>query len=263
MTNMNNKKFDIIKRHRQYAIKLNNEKQVIIIHKNIEIFQLLSNIISKENKIVFASHLQIKCDLLRLIVEDNLIQDFIIIRNFDEIEYGMKKIPIEENNFVKTISNKFYYKILFECLLDSFEKIKVNYLLGVYYLLMDIGKLDNRIMIDLISTIEMSMLNFHVNKIRYILKKNISEDKINENIYLHNYKLFKIASVLSVFNEDANKTEAILFCKEKRIINSYVITIIINILLMIYNQNFGFINKNNTKEIYKLHIKEVFRKYYG
>ena len=196
------------------------------IEEKVEMFQLLVDLGFKEIEVGFPSSSQIEYDFLRLLIDENLIPDDVTVqvltqarehlirRTFESLKgldkaivhiynstsilqrdvvFGkgkeeIKKIAVEGTKLVKELSQEFDGKVILEYSPESFTGTEVDYALEICEAVMDTwgATPDNKVIINLPSTVEMDTPNVYADQIEWMCKNFKDRERVIVSLHPHN-----------------------------------------------------------------------------
>lgn len=221
------------------------------IEEKVEMFQLLVDLGFKEIEVGFPSSSQIEYDFLRLLIDEHLIPDDVTVqvltqarehlirRTFESLEgldkaivhiYNstsvlqrdvvfhkskeeIKQIAIEGTKLVKELSQEFHGKVILEYSPESFTGTEVDYALEVCEAVMDVwgASKDNKVIINLPSTVEMDTPNVYADQIEWMCKNFKDRERVIVSLHPHNDRGCGVATTELGMLAGADRVEGTLF----------------------------------------------------
>ena len=261
------------------------------VEEKIKMFNLLLEIGFKEIEIGFPSASQIEFDFLRTLVENNLIPEgvrvqvltqarsHLIERTFEALEgvkeavvhiynstsilqrdvvFNMSKeeiknIAIEGTKLVKKYTEKFNGKIYLEYSPESFTGTEVDYALEVCEAVLDTWEAskDNKVIINLPSTVEMDTPNIFADQIEWMSKNFKDRERVILSVHPHNDRGTGVAAAELSLLAGADRIEGTLFGNGERTGNVDIINLACNMLSHGINPNLNLDNINKVIDIYE------------
>ena len=261
------------------------------VEEKIKMFNLLLEIGFKEIEIGFPSASQIEFDFLRTLVENNLIPEgvrvqvltqarsHLIERTFEALEgvkeavvhiynstsilqrdvvFNMSKeeiknIAIEGTKLVKKYTEKFNGKIYLEYSPESFTGTEVDYALEVCEAVLDTWEAskDNKVIINLPSTVEMDTPNIFADQIEWMIKNFKDRERVILSVHPHNDRGTGVAAAELSLLAGADRIEGTLFGNGERTGNVDIINLACNMLSHGINPNLNLDNINKVIDIYE------------
>ena len=261
------------------------------VDEKIKMFNLLVEIGFKEIEIGFPSASQIEFDFLRRLVEENLIPDdvriqvltqaraHLIERTFQSIE-GVKKaivhiynstsvlqrdvvfnmskdeikqIAIEGTSLVKKYTEEFNGDIVLEYSPESFTGTEVDYAVEICDAVLDTwgATKDNKVIINLPSTVEMDLPNVFADQIEWVLKNFKDRERVIVSIHPHNDRGTGVAAAEMSLLAGADRIEGTLFGNGERTGNVDILNLAYNMFSHGVDPNLELDNINKIIDIYE------------
>ena len=265
------------------------------IYEKIEFFNLLVKLGFKEIEVGFPSASQIEYDFLRRLIDENYIPDDVVVqvltqarphlieKTFEalkgvkqaivhiynstsvlqrDVVFNMskeeiKKIAIEGTGLVKKYSSDFEGKIFLEYSPESFTGTEVEYALEVCDAVADVWEAsqDNRIIINLPSTVQMDTPNVFADQIEYMCKNFKDRERIIVSVHPHNDRGTGVADAELALLAGADRVEGTLFGNGERTGNVDILTVAYNMFSHGVNPMLNLENINEIIEIYERCVK--------
>ena len=221
------------------------------IDEKVEFFNLLVKLGFKEIEVGFPSASQIEYDFLRRLVEKNYIPDDVVVqvltqarphlikKTFEalsgikqaivhiynstsvlqiDVVFNMgkddiKRIAIEGTELVKRYANDFEGKIFLEYSPESFTGTEVEYALDVCEAVADTwgATEDNKIIVNLPSTVQMDTPNVFADQIEYMCKGFKNRNRVIVSVHPHNDRGTGVADAELALLAGADRVEGTLF----------------------------------------------------
>ncbi len=261
------------------------------VDEKIKMFNLLVEIGFKEIEIGFPSASQIEFDFLRRLVEEQLIPDDVTIqvltqarahlieRTFQSIE-GVKKaivhiynstsvlqrdvvfnmskeeikqIAIEGTSLVKKYAQEFNGDIVLEYSPESFTGTEVDYAVEICDAVLDTwgANKDNKVIINLPSTVEMDLPNVFADQIEWVLKNFKDRERVIVSIHPHNDRGTGVAAAEMSLLAGADRIEGTLFGNGERTGNVDILNLAYNMFSHGVDPNLQLDNINKIIDIYE------------
>ena len=263
----------------------------MVVEEKIEMFNLLVKLGFKEIEIGFPSASQIEYDFLRQLVERKLIPDdvtvqvlvqcreHLIARTFEALE-GVKKavvhiynststlqrdvvfhmdreqikqIAIEGTKLVKKHMAGFKGEVVLEYSPESFTGTELDYALEVCTAVQkEWGATpENKIIINLPSTVEMNTPNVYADQIEWMNKHFEDRDSIILSVHPHNDRGTGVASTELALLAGADRVEGTLFGNGERTGNVDILNIAYNMFSQGINPELNIENISEIIEVYE------------
>lgn len=263
----------------------------MVVEEKVEFFKLLVDLGFKEIEVGFPSASQIEFDFLRQLIDRRLIPDDVTVqvlvqcrehllkRTFEALEglpraivhiynsvsvlqrdvvFNMNKeqiksIAIEGTRLVKEYAESFPGEIILEYSPESFTGTEVDYALEVCEAVIDIWKPtpDNKIIINLPSTVEMNTPNVYADQIEWMNRHFKNRDSIILSVHPHNDRGTGIAAAELAILAGADRVEGTLFGNGERTGNVDILTIAYNLFSQGIDPNLNIANVNDIIEKYE------------
>lgn len=265
------------------------------IDEKVEFFNMLVKLGFKEIEVGFPSSSQIEFDFLRRLVDDNCIPDDVVVqvltqarphlitRTFEALQ-GVKqaivhiynstsilqrdvvfnmgkeeirKIAVEGTSLVKKYTSDFEGKIFLEYSPESFTGTEVEYALEVCDAVADAwgASSENKIIINLPSTVQMDTPNVFADQIEYMCKNFKDRDRIIVSVHPHNDRGTGVADAELALLAGADRIEGTLFGNGERTGNVDILTVAYNMFSHGVNPMLNLENINDIIEVYERCVK--------
>ena len=258
----------------------------MVVEEKIEMFNLLVKLGFKEIEIGFPAASQIEYDFLRQLVERKLIPDDVVVqvltqcrehlikRTFDAIQgipkaivhiYNststlqrevvfhaereeVKQIAIDGTRMVKKYMKDYDGKVILEYSPESFTGTELDFALDICTAVQEEwgATPDNKIIINLPATVEMTTPNVYADQIEWMNKHFKNRDSIILSIHPHNDRGTGIAATELVLLAGADRVEGTLLGNGERTGNIDILNIAYNMFSQGINPE---LNLENVKEI--------------
>lgn len=261
------------------------------VEEKIEMFNLLTEIGLKEIEIGFPSASQIEFDFLRTLVDNNLIPDdvrvqvltqarpHLIERTFEALEgvknaivhiynstsilqrdvvFNMSKdeiknIAVEGTKLVKRYAEGFKGKITLEYSPESFTGTEVEYALEVCEAVLDTwgATENNKVIINLPSTVEMDLPNVFADQIEWMVKNFSNRNRIILSVHPHNDRGTGVATAELAMLAGADRIEGTLFGNGERTGNVDILNLAYNMFSHGIDPKLQLDNINKIIDVYE------------
>ena len=258
----------------------------MVVEEKIEMFNLLVKLGFKEIEIGFPAASQIEYDFLRQLVERKLIPDDVVVqvltqcrehlikRTFDAIQgipkaivhiYNststlqrevvfhadreeVKQIAIDGTRMVKKYMKDYDGKVILEYSPESFTGTELDFALDICTAVQEEwgATPDNKIIINLPATVEMTTPNVYADQIEWMNKHFKNRDSIILSIHPHNDRGTGIAATELALLAGADRIEGTLLGNGERTGNIDILNIAYNMFSQGINPE---LNLENVKEI--------------
>lgn len=265
------------------------------IDEKVEFFNLLVKLGFKEIEVGFPSASQIEYDFLRRLVEKNYIPDDVVVqvltqarphlikKTFEalsgikqaivhiynstsvlqrDVVFNMgkddiKRIAIEGTELVKRYANDFEGKIFLEYSPESFTGTEVEYALDVCEAVADTwgATEDNKIIVNLPSTVQMDTPNVFADQIEYMCKGFKNRNRVIVSVHPHNDRGTGVADAELALLAGADRVEGTLFGNGERTGNVDLLTVAYNMFSHGVNPMLNLENINEIIEVYERCVK--------
>jgi len=260
------------------------------LEQKIEFFKVLCDIGFKEIEVGFPAASQTEYDFIRTLIEDKLIPDdvtiqvltqarpHIIDKTFEALKgakqvivhmYNSTSVAQREQVFKKSkqeiidlaVSGATYAvkkaqdfegKVIFESSPESFSGTEPDYALQVINSVLEVFKptKDNKVIINLPVTVELSMPHIYANQVEYISNNVNYRENVVISLHPHNDRGTAIADGELGLLAGGDRIEGTLFGNGERTGNGDIITFAMNLYAHGVNPNLNF---ENMPEIIKLY----------
>lgn len=261
------------------------------IEEKVEMFQLLVDMGFKEIEVGFPSSSQIEYDFLRILIDEHLIPDDVtvqvltqarehLIRKtfealkgldkaivhvynstsvlqrdvvFNKDKEEIKKIAVDGVKLVKELSKEFEGKVILEYSPESFTGTELDYAVEVCEAVMDEwgASQDNKVIINLPSTVEMSTPNVYADQIEWMCKHFKDRDRVIVSLHTHNDRGCGVAATELGIMAGADRVEGTLFGNGERTGNVDIVNVALNMFTQGVDPELDFSNMNQIKAIYE------------
>ena len=258
----------------------------MVVEEKIEMFNLLVKLGFKEIEIGFPAASQIEYDFLRQLVERKLIPDDVVVqvltqcrehlikRTFDAIQgipkaivhicnststlqrevvfhadrEEVKQIAIDGTRMVKKYMKDYDGKVILEYSPESFTGTELDFALDICTAVQEEwgATPDNKIIINLPATVEMTTPNVYADQIEWMNKHFKNRDSIILSIHPHNDRGTGIAATELALLAGADRVEGTLLGNGERTGNIDILNIAYNMFSQGINPE---LNLENVKEI--------------
>ncbi len=263
----------------------------MVVEEKIEMFQFLINLGFREIEIGFPAASQIEFDFLRQLVDRRLIPDDVVVqvltqcreelidRTFEAIE-GCKQaivhiynststlqrdvvfhmdrehiidIAIKGTQMVKERAAKFPGKIILEYSPESFTGTELDFALEICNAVQNTWEPtpDNKMIINLPSTVEMNTPNVYADQIEWMIKHLDNRESIVVSVHPHNDRGTGVASAELAMLAGADRVEGTLFGNGERTGNVDIMNIAYNMFSQGIDPKLNIEHVNDVIEIYE------------
>ncbi|MGL1894526.1 MAG: 2-isopropylmalate synthase [Spirochaetaceae bacterium] len=260
------------------------------INEKVEYFKLLVEMGFKEIEVGFPSASETEFNFVRRLVDEKLIPDdvniqiltqcreHLIKRSFEALE-GVKNIIIHFYNstsklqrdvvfnksrkqiteiavagakLIKKIAGDFKGNVRFEYSPESFTGTELDYALEICEAVMDVIKptVNNRLILNLPGTVEMSTPNIHADQIEWFCKNVKDRDKVLISLHAHNDRGTATAATELGVLAGADRVEGTLFGNGERTGNVDLVNVGMNLYTQGIDPGLNFSNIDKIIEIY-------------
>ncbi len=261
------------------------------IDQKVRMFKKLVEIGFKEIEVGFPSASQIEFDFLRKLIDDNLIpedvtvqvltqaREHLIRRTFEALK-GLPKailhiynstsvlqrkvvfnkskeeivdIAVKGVELVKKLSSEFDGKIILEYSPESFTGTEMDYASEICEAVLDTwgASKDNKVIINLPSTVEMDTPNVYADQIEYMCRNFKQRDRVIVSLHPHNDRGCAIASCELGLLAGADRVEGTLFGNGERTGNLDIVNVGLNMFVKGVDPELDFSNINDLKDLYE------------
>ena len=272
----------------------------MVVEEKIEMFNLLVKLGFKEIEIGFPAASQIEYDFLRQLVERKLIPDDVVVqvltqcrehlikRTFDAIQgipkaivhiYNststlqrevvfhadreeVKQIAIDGTRMVKKYMKDYDGKVILEYSPESFTGTELDFALDICTAVQEEwgATPDNKIIINLPATVEMTTPNVYADQIEWMNKHFKNRDSIILSIHPHNDRGCAVADTEMGLLAGGDRVEGTLFGNGERTGNVDIITVALNMYSQGIDPQLDFSNLPAITEVYervtRMHVYE-------
>ena len=261
------------------------------IEEKVEMFQLLVDLGFKEIEVGFPSASQIEYDFLRLLIEENMIPDDVtvqvltqarehLIRKtfeslkgldkavvhiynstsilqrdvvFNKDKEEIKEIAVEGTKLVKELSQEFDGKVILEYSPESFTGTEVDYAMEVCEAVLDTwgASKDNKVIINLPSTVEMDTPNVYADQIEWMCRNFKDRERVIVSVHPHNDRGCGVATTELALLAGADRVEGTLFGNGERTGNVDIITLALNLFTHGIDPELELSHINDIKHVYE------------
>ncbi|MDE6876012.1 MAG: 2-isopropylmalate synthase [Lachnospiraceae bacterium] len=263
----------------------------MVVEEKIEFFNLLVKLGFKEIEIGFPSASQIEYDFLRQLVDRKMIPDdvtvqvltqcreHLIARTFDAIEgvkqavvhiynststlqrdvvFGMDrgeiiKIATDGTKLVKEYTKAFPGKIILEYSPESFTGTELDFALEICTAVQEVWQpdQDNKLIINLPSTVEMNTPNVYADQIEWMSKHMKDRENIILSVHPHNDRGCGVAAAELALLAGADRVEGTLFGNGERTGNVDLLTIAYNMFSQGIDPGLALENIREIADVYE------------
>ena len=263
----------------------------MVVEEKVEMFQFLINLGFKEIEIGFPAASQIEFDFLRQLVDRRLIPDDVVVqvltqcreelidRTFEAIEgckqaivhiynststlqrdvvFNMDRehiidIAIKGTRMVKERAAKFPGKIILEYSPESFTGTELDFALEICDAVQKTWEPtpDNKMIINLPSTVEMNTPNVYADQIEWMIKHLDNIESIVVSFHPHNDRGTGVASAELAMLAGADRVEGTLFGNGERTGNVDIMNIAYNMFSQGIDPKLNIEHINDVIEIYE------------
>ena len=261
------------------------------VEEKIEMFNLLVKLGFKEIEVGFPAASQIEYDFLRQLVDRKLIPDDVVIqvlvqcrehlikRTFEAIK-GVKKsivhiynststlqrdvvfhknmeeikeIAVEGTNLVKKYAKHYDGELFLEYSPESFTGTELDYALDICTAVQETwgATPDNKIIINLPSTVEMTTPNVYADQIEWMNTHFKNRDSIILSVHPHNDRGTGVAATELALLAGADRVEGTLFGNGERTGNVDVLTLAYNMFSQGINPELNIENIREISDVYE------------
>lgn len=261
------------------------------VEEKIEMFNMLVELGFKEIEVGFPSASQIEFEFLRTLVERDLIPNdvkiqvltqaraHLIEKTFEalkgvekavvhiynstsilqrDVVFNMskdeiKEIAVEGTKLVKRYAEDFRGEITLEYSPESFTGTEVEYALEVCEAVLDTWEAskDNKVIINLPSTVEMDTPNIFADQIEWVIRNFKDRERVIVSIHPHNDRGTGVAAAELSLLAGADRIEGTLFGNGERTGNVDILNLAYNMFSHGINPNLKLDNVNKIISIYE------------
>lgn len=261
------------------------------IEEKIEMFQLLVEMGFKEIEVGFPSASRIEYDFIRILIEEKLIpedvtiqvltqaREHLILKTFEALEgldkvilhiYNstsvlqrdvvfhmekeeIKNIAVEGVRLVKKLANEFRGKVILEYSPESFTGTEMEFAVDICEAVLNEwgATKENKVIVNLPSTVEMSMPNVYADQIEWMCRNFTERERVIVSLHAHNDRGCGVsASELGIL-AGADRIEGTLFGNGERTGNVDIITMALNMFTHGVDPKLRIEDMNHIKHIYE------------
>ena len=272
----------------------------MVVEEKIEMFNLLVKLGFKEIEIGFPAASQIEYDFLRQLVERKLIPDDVVVqvltqcrehlikRTFDAIQgipkaivhiYNststlqrevvfhadreeVKQIAIDGTRMVKKYMKDYDGKVILEYSPESFTGTELDFALDICTAVQEEwgATPDNKIIINLPATVEMTTPNVYADQIEWMHKHFKNRESVILSVHPHNDRGTGVAATELALLAGADRVEGTLFGNGERTGNVDIVTLALNMYSQGVDPELDFSNMPEIVEVYervtRMHVYE-------
>lgn len=261
------------------------------VEEKIEMFNLLVELGFKEIEIGFPSASQIEYDFLRTLVDEKLIPDDVVVqvltqarphlikKTFEalkdvkkavvhiynstsilqrDVVFNMskeeiKQIAIDGTKLVKEYVEDFEGEVILEYSPESFTGTEVEYALDVCEAVLDTWEAskDNKVIINLPSTVEMDTPNVFADQIEWMSTHFKERERVILSVHPHNDRGTGVATAELAILAGADRVEGTLFGNGERTGNVDILNIAYNMYSQGVNPELKIDNIENIIDVYE------------
>ena len=265
------------------------------VDEKVEFFKLLVKLGFKEIEVGFPSASKIEYDFLRRLIEEDIIPDDVLVqvltqarphlikKTFEalkgakqaivhiynstsilqrDVVFNMsknevKEIAIEGTKLVKEYVKSFPGKIYLEYSPESFTGTEMDYALDVCNAVVETwgADKDNKVIINLPSTVQMDTPNIFADQIEYICRGIKSRENVIISVHPHNDRGTGVADAEMALLAGADRVEGTLFGNGERTGNVDILTVAYNMFSHGVNPELNIENINEIIEVYERCVK--------
>ena len=263
----------------------------MVVEEKIEFFKLLVKLGFKEIEVGFPAASQIEYDFLRTLVEQNLIPDdvkvqvliqcreHLIKRTFEAIQgcknviihiYNststlqrdvvfdmnreeIKQIAVDGAKLLKELAEKEEGNFAFEYSPESFTGTEPEYALEVCNAVLDVWEptADNKAIINLPATVEMSMPHVFASQVEYMSKNLHNRENVVVSLHPHNDRGTGVADAELGMLAGADRIEGTLFGNGERTGNVDIVNLAMNMYAQGVDPELDFSNMPELAEMFE------------
>ncbi len=261
------------------------------IEEKVEMFQLLVDMGFKEIEVGFPSASQIEYDFLRLLIEENLVpsdvtiqvltqaREHLIRKTFESLQgldkaivhiYNstsvlqrdvvfnkdkeeIKQIAINGVRLVKELSKEFTGKVILQYSPESFTGTEMEYALEICEAVLDEwgASKDNKVIVNLPSTVEMSMPNVYADQVEWMCTNFKDRSRVIVSLHTHNDRGCGVAASELGVLAGADRVEGTLFGNGERTGNVDIINLALNMYTQGVDPMLDISKINDIKHVYE------------
>ena len=261
------------------------------VDEKVEFFKLLVKLGFKEIEVGFPSASKIEYDFLRRLIEEDIIPDDVLVqvltqarphlikKTFEalkgakqaivhiynstsilqrDVVFNMsknevKEIAIEGTKLVKEYVKSFPGKIYLEYSPESFTGTEMDYALDVCNAVVETwgADKDNKVIINLPSTVQMDTPNIFADQIEYICRGIKSRENVIISVHPHNDRGTGVADAEMALLAGADRVEGTLFGNGERTGNLDIVNVALNMFTQGVDPKLNISNINHLKHVYE------------
>ncbi len=255
------------------SVDLRDGNQALVkpmsLKEKLEMFQMLVDVGFKEIEVGFPAASRIEYDFIRLLIEQNLIPDDVVIqvltqsrehlikKTFDSIQ-GARKAVVHLYNSTSTLQREVVFQmsrqqivdlgvrgarviaeeagkketdIRFEYSPESFTGTELDFALEISEAIMDVWQPEPSVpvIINLPATVEMSTPNIYADQIEWFIRNMKYRDSALISLHAHNDRGSAVAATELALMAGADRVEGTLFGNGERTGNVDIMTLALNL----------------------------------
>lgn len=263
----------------------------MVVEEKIEMFQLLVKLGFKEIEVGFPAASQIEFDFIRQLVERKMIPDDVVVqvlvqcrehlikRSIEAIR-GVKKAIVHIYNSTSTLqrdvvfnkdmdeikdiavqgalwakqyTSDFEGEVMFEYTPESFTGTELEYALDICNEVQEIwgATPDNKIIINLPSTVEMTTPNVYADQIEWMNERLKNRESIILSVHPHNDRGTGVAAAELAILAGADRVEGTLFGNGERTGNLDILTVAYNLFSQGIDPELNLENIREISDVYE------------
>ncbi len=277
------------------SVDLRDGNQALVkpmnLEEKLEMFQLLVDIGFKEIEVGFPSASQVEYDFTRLLIENDLIPDDVVIqtltqsrehlirRTFEALR-GAKKAVVHLYNSTSTLQRQVVFRmgrkeiielgvrgariikeeaartdtdIRYEYSPESFTGTELDFALEICEAVLDVWEPTSQrpVIINLPATVEMSTPNVYADQIEWFSRNLRHRDRVLISLHAHNDRGEAVAATELALMAGADRVEGTLFGNGERTGNVDIVTLALNMFTQGVYPNLDFSNINKVINVYE------------
>ena len=277
------------------SVDLRDGNQALIepmsLDEKLEFFQLLVDVGFKMIEVGFPAASETEYEILRALIEQNLIPDdvtiqvltqareHIIKKTFEAVKGAphaiihvynstsvaqreqvfrkdkeqIKQIAIDGATLLKKLAEETEGNFTFQYSPESFQGTEVDYALDVCNAVLDVWQptADNKAIINLPTTVENAMPHVFASQVEYFNKHLLHRENVILSLHPHNDRGSGVSDAELGILAGADKIEGTLFGNGERTGNVDIITLAMNMFSQGVNPNLDFSNMSEIYEVYE------------
>ncbi len=285
----------INKAPRWCSVDLRDGNQALIIPMNmeekLEMFKLLLEIGFKEIETGFPSASQIEFDFTRMLIEDNLIPEGVVIQMLTQARKhliektfasfaGAREVIVHLYNSTSTLQREVVFKksraeiielgvagaklvkeygkdsdtkVGYEYSPESFTGTEMEFALEICQAIMDVFEPtpDDPVILNLPATVEMATPNIYADQIEWFCRNLPSRDCAVISVHAHNDRGTAVAATELALMAGADRVEGTLFGNGERTGNVDILTLALNMFSQGINPELDFSNIDKIINVYQ------------